>query len=67
MAHGRTHDTSGTGNSMTHGCTDEVAHRPVSGNAAAEGANSDLSLTGYGDRSLPASGVKNGHTHTHGS
>jgi len=70
MAHGRTHDTSGTGESMSHGRTDEVARRPVAGNPAAVGANSDLPLTGHstnahGDRSPPASGVKNGHTHTH--
>jgi hypothetical protein len=34
------------------------------------GANSDHTFTGHstnghGDRSPPASGVKNGHTHTH--
>jgi hypothetical protein len=55
---------------MSHGRTDEVARRPVAGNSAAAGANSDLPLTGHstnghGDRSPPASGVKNGHTHTH--
>jgi len=65
MAHGHTHDMSRTGESMSHGRTDEVARSPAAGNPAAVGANSDLPLTGHGDRSPPASGVKNGHTHTH--
>jgi hypothetical protein len=68
MAHGRTQHTSGTGESMSHGRTDKVACRPVAGNPAAAGAHSDLPLAGHstnghGDRSPPASGVNNGHTH----
>jgi hypothetical protein len=67
MAHGRTQDTSGTGESMSHGRTDEVARRPVTGNPAAAGANCNLPLTGHStnglrDQSPPASGVKNCHT-----
>jgi len=70
MAHGRTQATSGTGESMSHGRTDEVPRRPVAGNPAAAGANSDLPITGHstnghGDRSPPASGVEKWpHTHT---
>jgi len=70
MAHGRTQDTRGIGASMSHGGTDEVARQTVAGNPAAAGANSNRILTGHhtnghGDRSPPALGVKNGHTHTH--
>jgi len=58
------------GESMFHGCTDQVACRPVAGNPAPVGPHSDLQSTchstnGHGYRSPPASGVKNGHTHTH--
>jgi len=68
MAHGRTQDMSGTGKSMSHGRTGEVAHRTVARNPAAAAANSDLPSTGrstnwHGDRSPPTSGVENGHTH----
>jgi hypothetical protein len=57
---------------MSHGRTDEVARRPVAGNPAAARPHSDLPVTGHitnghGDRSPPASGVENGHTHTYGS
>jgi hypothetical protein len=70
MAHGHTQDTSGMGESMSHGRADDAARWPVTGNPAALGANSDHpsprhSTNGHGDRSPPASGVKNGHTHTH--
>jgi len=70
MAHGCTQDTSGKGESTSHGRTDEVAHWTVAGYPAATGANFDLPFTvhstnGHGDRSPPASGVKNGQTHTH--
>jgi len=65
MAHGCTHDTSGTGENISHGRTDEIACRPVAGNPTSVEANSDLPFTMHGDRSPPASGVKNGHTHTH--
>jgi len=72
MAHGHTQATTGTGETMSHGRADEVARWPVAGNHAAAGANPDLPLTGHstnghGDWSPPASGVNNGHTHTHGS
>jgi hypothetical protein len=72
MAHGDTQATSGTGESMSHGRTDEVACWPVTGNPATAGAHYNLPLAGHstnghGDRSPPASGVENGHTHTYGS
>jgi len=70
MTHGCTDDTSGTGESMSHGHTDEVTRRPVARNPAAVGTNSNLPFTGHctnghGDRSPPALGVINGHSHTH--
>jgi len=41
MAHDRTQDTRGMGESMSHGHTNEVARQPVAGNPATVGANSD--------------------------
>lgn len=44
MAHSLTQNTSGTSDSISHGCTDEVACRPVAGNSGAAAVRSDHPL-----------------------
>jgi hypothetical protein len=70
MAHGRSQGTNRMGESMSQGHTDQDARRPVAGNRAVAGANTDLllarySTNGHGDRSSTASGERDGHTHSH--
>jgi len=70
IAHGCTQDTSGMGDSMSPGRTDEVACRPVIANPTAAGVKCNHTLTWnstnvHGDRSPPASGEGDGHSHIH--
>jgi len=70
IAHSNTQNTSGMGDSMSHGRTDEIARWPVAVGPTAAGAKFNHTFTGnitngHGDQSPPASGEGDGHAHIH--